>query len=267
MRFASINGLRIGFREVGGGPAAIVIIAGTLCDHQVWFATAEELGKAGFRVIVFDNRDIWVSDLALANYAVSDLAGDVLGVLDELRIEQAIVLGHSMGGQAAQELALMAPHRIRGLILACTFAQNDPYTRSIWQLWRTWRDRLDDNAFIASVCSHVFAVPALAKTTVQDLASGFISHVARQEPAAHLRNLAALDAADTLTRLADIRIPTLVISGEDDRVFPLYHSRQLVDGISGATHVVISGAGHNAFKEQAVGFEEAVVEFSRSVLS
>jgi 3-oxoadipate enol-lactonase len=266
MQFASINGIRIGFKEFGTGPVTIVIVAGTLCDHHVWLDTAIKLEQAGFRVIVFDNRDIGRSDLALASYRATDLARDILGLLDELRVEQAIVLGHSMGGQAAQELALMAPHRIHALILACTFAQNDPYTNSIWHLWRTWRGQLDDSDFIASICSHVFAAPALAKISVQDLASGFISHVARQEPAAHLRNLELLLAADTLNRLGDIKVPTLVISGEDDRVFPIHHSHQLANGISGAKHALISGAGHNVFKEQALRFEEAVVEFSRSLL-
>jgi pimeloyl-ACP methyl ester carboxylesterase len=102
-------------------------------------------------------------------------------------------------------------------------------------------------------------VPALAKTPVQDLASGFISHVA-------LKSLPFISAILTCCcgrhaePVGDIRVRTLVISGEDDHVFPIHHSNQLANGISGAKHVVISGAGHNVFKEQALRFEEAVVE-------
>ena len=107
------------YYEVHGSGEPLVMVLGLGQDIATWGFQIEELSKH-LRLIVFDNRDSGKSSRCSDNYTTETMARDILGLMDHLRIEKTHLLGTSMGGMIAQHVALMAPERLKSLILAGT---------------------------------------------------------------------------------------------------------------------------------------------------
>jgi pimeloyl-ACP methyl ester carboxylesterase len=115
---AKIGDIEIYYEVHGQGPTLIMIL-GLGQDIPTWHFQIPEFSKH-FRVVVFDNRDSGRSSQCSDPYTTADMAQDTLGLMDYLHIERAHVLGTSMGGMIAQQVALLAPERIASLVLAST---------------------------------------------------------------------------------------------------------------------------------------------------
>src|SRR3954471_24595538 len=116
MPFAEVNDQRLYYEERGGGEPLLCVM-GLASDHQAWGLQLPEFAKR-FRTIVFDNRDTGQSSMAEDDYAVEDLADDVLALADELELADFHLLGISLGSAVSQHVALRAPERLRTLTLA-----------------------------------------------------------------------------------------------------------------------------------------------------
>ena len=250
---------RLYFEDEGAG-TPILFISGMMCDHGSWGELPSEF--SGHRRIVFDNRDIGRSSLATAPYNIRALADDALAILDHLKLPTAHVIGHSMGGQIAQELCLAHPDRVRGLVLVNTWAQTDAYVRACFGVWQAMRNRIkDQDEFLHAMIFFGNGRSTLAIKSADDLVNGFKVTVAQQEPEAFLRNIAAGMDADTLGRLKQIARPTLVVWGDEDVIFPPVYAQQLLDAIPRARGVCIEGTGHGSPVEKPEMFIEAVRKF------
>jgi len=115
---AKIGKIQLYYEEHGNGPP-LVMILGLGQSIATWGLQVSELSNH-FRIIVFDNRDSGKSTRCTKAYTTQDMARDVLGLLDHLGIDRTHLLGTSMGGMIAQQIALLAPERIMSLILAST---------------------------------------------------------------------------------------------------------------------------------------------------
>ena len=118
MPTANIGEIELYYEEHGSGEPLIMVL-GLGQDVPTWGFQIEALSKH-LRLIVFDNRDSGKSSRCLNNYTTETMALDILGLMDHLGIEQAHLLGTSMGGMIAQHVALLAPERMKSLILAST---------------------------------------------------------------------------------------------------------------------------------------------------
>jgi len=118
MPTANIGDIQIYYQEHGRGEP-LVMVLGLGQDIATWGFQIADLSKH-VRLIVFDNRDAGKSSRSVDNYTTESMAHDILGLMDHLGIEQAHLLGTSMGGMIAQHVALMAPERLNSLILAGT---------------------------------------------------------------------------------------------------------------------------------------------------
>jgi len=107
------------YYEVHGQGLPLIMILGLGQDIATWDFQVSEFSKY-FRLIVFDNRDSGRSSQCLAPYTTEDMARDTLGLMDYLHIERAHILGTSMGGMIAQQVALLVPERVMSLVLAST---------------------------------------------------------------------------------------------------------------------------------------------------
>src|SRR5260370_41390279 len=121
-RYARSGALRIGYELCStrnrGGPR-LVLIQGMGFDRTGWNPVLPELRRQ-FRLVLVDNRGIVCSDQAAGSYDIADMAGDVVAVLDAAGVRRAHVLGASLGGMVAQDLAITHPERVDRLVLACT---------------------------------------------------------------------------------------------------------------------------------------------------
>jgi pimeloyl-ACP methyl ester carboxylesterase len=120
---ANIHGINL-YYQVHGEGAPLVMVQGFGGGHRGWSFQTRAFKKY-FQVIIFDNRGIGRSDKAPGQYTVRDLADEAIGLMDYLHIDKAHILGMSMGGMVAQELAINYPDRLKKLVLVCTTTGDD----------------------------------------------------------------------------------------------------------------------------------------------
>ena len=131
MATASVNGHDLHFEQRGAGEP-LLLIMGMSGTHLTWGEPFLELLARDFEVTVFDHRGVGRSSRTEPGYAIADLADDAAGLLEELGLESAHVLGISMGGMVAQELALRHPGRVRTLTLGCTYSGGEGSALASW---------------------------------------------------------------------------------------------------------------------------------------
>jgi pimeloyl-ACP methyl ester carboxylesterase len=232
--------------EHGAGDPSLLLIAGIPAVASDWVPFAERLAPRR-RVIAYDNRGSGRSTVTPGPYTTAQLAADGAALLDALGIERADVFGMSMGGMIAQELALGFPDRVRRLVLGCThagLAHAAPQPRDAGRAFALqtddWAERMLG-----------LAPFAFASGVAPEMLDAFIAKKSRdvQDPDGYGAQIAAVLAHDTYDRLHRIAAPTLVLTGDDDRVIPAPSSDVLAEHIPDARLVVVPGTGHLFFLE------------------
>ncbi|MBI2724374.1 MAG: alpha/beta fold hydrolase [Chloroflexi bacterium] len=231
------------YRDDGAGHPAL-FIQGLGVDHRGWSGVTRTL-SSGMRCISYDNRDIGRSSLCDAPYDIIDLASDAVALLDALEIPRADIVGVSMGGGIAQELAIRHPARVRRLVLASTYTSSDPRGRAIFTAQSMLRATLEREAYLRATLWSVYThedyrregliEQAIIRAAANDL---------WQPQDAYERQVAATLTVETEDRLGEIAAPALIINGSDDILTPMRFAQTLARGISGSRLSVVEGAGH-----------------------
>jgi pimeloyl-ACP methyl ester carboxylesterase len=243
-----------------GEGIAVVLTHGTLMDHTM-FAPQIEALEDRYRVIAYNHRgrtNRWAQ-----TYDLGDLASDCRHVLDERGIEKCVLGGMSMGGFMAFEFARMWPERLQGLILIDTKAA--PFDPG--QQENVLRDygNADVDGLLPHGVAEVAAARCFGATTIERNKKLVAHWVARWRklPARSVYNEVRswLGKADNRRELADIDVPTLILHGEEDSIFPMTVAEEIEAGIPGARLVAIPRAGHTANLEQPKASNEAILDF------
>jgi 3-oxoadipate enol-lactonase len=237
----------------------LVLIQGMGLDRQGWGPVLRRL-RRHFRLVLVDNRGLGQSDRPAGWLAVADMAGDVVAVLDAAGIRRAHVLGASLGGMAAQELAIRHAERVDGLVLACTtpgwpFAYPMPVA-SVRLLAATAR-------MPAEAARRRHTENALAtRPDRPDLVRRLLEVQGSRPPDRAILSAQAVAGSRYAGRLlARIRARTLVLHGGADAVVDPRNGRLLAARIPGARLVTFPGLGHLLFWEDPDGFAAAVASF------
>jgi 3-oxoadipate enol-lactonase len=240
------------FWERSGSGEPLLLIQGMSGTHLAWGEPFLSRLEPDFDCVVFDNRGIGNSADAAGEFTTADLAADALAVMDAAGLETAHVLGISMGGMVAQQLALAAPERLRTLTLGCTYpggegssliapedagplmeamasANLDQVIRAMYEVNLSPGFRVDDANF-APFKAMAEALPARQRT-VQLQMGAVVGH-------------------DTQARLAEIAAPTLVIHGTEDKMIPVANGELIASLIPGARLEIYEGVGHLFWWEQ-----------------
>jgi pimeloyl-ACP methyl ester carboxylesterase len=242
----SHQGCLLHYTTRGRGPA-VVFIQGVGVHGDGWLPQSEDLER-DFTCITFDNRGMGRSQPASVPITTGLMAADTLAVLDATGFENAHVVGHSLGGVVALEMALMARARVRSLSLLCTFSGGKtaaPMTpRMIWLGARTriGTRPMRRRAFLRLVMppGPIADIDALASR----LATLF-GHDLADQPSIANEQLAALRQSDTSPRLGELGgLPTLVLTAAHDPIGPPSAGRALAAGIAGARYVEVPDASH-----------------------
>ena len=244
--------MRIAWERHGSG-APLLLIHGLGYARWGWEPVVEPLARS-FDVILFDNRGIGESDAPPGPYTAAGLAADAAQVLDEAGVERAHVLGTSLGGMVAQELALAAPERVDRLVLACTTPggpESFPMPEQTVKL-------LTSGATLRQ-----FVENALAPDPDEEIVERILRHrEATAQPFDAWSAQAAAGAAfDALDRVEGIAAPTLILHGTEDAVVDSRNAALLERRIPDARVELFPGAGHLFFWEQPDRFVEIVTEF------
>lgn len=259
-RYADVGGTRIRYVEAGQGPA-VVLIHGLAASLYSWRHTVLPVAQAGYRVIAYDNRGFGFSDKPPGGYANRDYVDLLLGLLDSLRIGEAVLVGHSMGGAIAAETALARPDRVRALVLvdAAGLGVRWPLLLRVarWPIVGTVFERLRSRGVTARILKALYAHPSRVS---EDNIDQYYAPVVEAGFARSLRGVLEAYRFDALRgRLDGIAAPTLVMWGAADRVIPATVGRDMVAHLQLGAFVQFADAGH-ALPEELPG------EFNRTLL-
>jgi pimeloyl-ACP methyl ester carboxylesterase len=215
-----------------------------------------------FDVIAFDNRGTGYSPRVDAPFSIADLADDAAGVLDELGLESAHVLGISMGGMVAQELVLRHPDRVRTLALGCTYAGGAEGRLSapevVQQLGEAMQSGDRERAIRVGWSLNVSSAFAADEANYDAF-----REVAMTKPVAVqviMLQMQAISGHDTSARLGGIEVPTLVIHGSEDQMLDVSNGEAIARAIPGARLERLEGVGHMFWIEQPQRSAELVRE-------
>jgi pimeloyl-ACP methyl ester carboxylesterase len=254
--FVEYRGCRIRYRLAGRGGPPILLIQGVGVHGDGW--DPQVIGLADrFRCLAFDNRGMGRSQPVGGEVSVPSMADDARALMDRAGWESAHVVGHSLGGVIAQELALSTPGRVRSLSLLCTVARGaDTMRLSGPAFWLGIRGsigsrRMRRRAFLRIVMPPSVLATADHEKLAAELAPIFGHDLAEQPPIA-MKQLAALRAWDARNRLNELAaIPTLVVSAEYDPIAPPVYGRGLAAAIPGARYVEFADAAHGVTIQRA----------------
>jgi 3-oxoadipate enol-lactonase len=264
MPVANVNGIDINFRLEGDGPATIVLVNGLADDLETWLFQMDDLLAAGFRVLRFDNRGIGLSSAPEGPYTTKLFAQDLKALVDELGVADFHLVGVSMGGMIAQEYALAHQADLRSLTLACTYAAPGPFCSRMFAMWADMAPKLGVPFVMRDVTLWAFTVPFFEEQ--EETLREFEADMAQmpQPVEAYLAQLHSIQTHDTTDRLSEIRVPTLVLAGEEDILIPVPLSRRLHEGIAGSAWGTTAG-GHACLWESPQPFNRAVLDFLAGV--
>jgi 3-oxoadipate enol-lactonase len=253
------------YYEVHGKGVPLVMIQGFAGNHQAWFFQTPVFKKY-YRAIIFDNRGIGRTDKSSEPYTIKTMAEDVIGLMDYLNIDKAHVLGLSLGGMVAQEIAISYPERVIKLVLGSTFAGreiNDVHPKMV-------------KAFAApeGTANIDFRSIPIEKVMYQMTSLAFNKRLYRMillplskrsmksiNPEGHFKQMAAVSSYTTLDRLHLIKAPTLVITGTGDRIISPGASEVIASYIPNAKLVLVKGGSHAFFMEMRGRFNKEVLGF------
>jgi pimeloyl-ACP methyl ester carboxylesterase len=243
----------VGLATHGQGPP-LLMINGYAATGDDWDPTLISSLGVDFSLICPDNRGMGRTHLEIEEMTISRLAGDTIALLDELGQARAHVLGWSMGGFVAQELAATYPDRVGGLVLAAT----DPGGCEAVLAGADVTARLYDSGGTPREQAKGLIALLFADELAGRIDAEFGEAVAAARAELSLPALRAQERAmdgwhtgTSAQRLASIAAPTLVMAGREDMVIPAANAEILSDKISGARQELFSGAGHGFIAQEA----------------
>jgi 3-oxoadipate enol-lactonase len=264
--YATLNSIRLAYSDRGQRQTqALLLIHGFPLNRHMWDAQLEGLTDQ-FRVIAPDLRGAGGSDVPSGPYHVDQYADDLAALLAHLNITQAVVGGLSMGGYVAFALLRRHPQRVRGLILLDTRPDPDsPEARANRDAAMT-RVQQDGAAPFAREQLHRLLAPASLENT--RLAGKALAIMAAAPVPGIVGTLYSLrDRPDSRPTLPTIKVPTLVIVGDQDQVTPPSVARDMARAIPGARLSTIRQAGHLSPMEQPRAVNRAIREFMNKLLT
>lgn len=259
------DGQRIFYDRFGredGEP--LVLIMGLAVDRWGWIRQRAALGSQ-FRCIAIDNRGAGLSDKPDGPYDIFTMADDVIAVLDNEDIDDAHIVGYSLGGVLAQVLAVRHAERVRSLVLASTACRIKDWRRELLTEWQELLAERGVAAFAAENIRWVAAArhlrwiapltPALAPLLVRAPRQGIAGQIA-----------AIAGITEQLhEQLESIAVPTLVVVGDQDILTPVGDSEEIAHRIDHAQLRIVSGAPHSLVVSHARQFTAAVNDFHRTL--
>ncbi|MGV9642856.1 alpha/beta fold hydrolase [Streptomyces sp. NPDC003514] len=262
MSQALVNGAMLHHDDDGPstGPP-VLLIHGHPFNRTLWTPQSKALVAAGYRVITPDLRGYGDSDVTPGRVYLSDFADDLVGLLDSLGIDRAVVGGVSMGGQIAMEVHRRYAGRVRALVLSDTSAPAETADG------KAYRNRLADRLLADGMDGYADEVidkmlAAYNVTALPDVAAHVLGMMRATDPrgaAAALRGRA--ERPDYAETLADVRCPALVVVGADDVFTPVSDAEAIARLVPHAVLSVIEGAGHLPGAEQPERFNDALLQF------
>ncbi|TAK70807.1 MAG: alpha/beta hydrolase [Actinomycetota bacterium] len=251
----------LGYDDVGTGPAVVLLPAFPF-PRQIWQAQRDALAQQGWRVLTVDLRGFGESALGDDEPALPYLAGDVLALLERLRIDRCVLGGVSMGGYVAMAMLRQAPEVVAGLLLVDTKATADsPDAAAVRRQEADAVDGSRSTQLLAQSLPSRLLGP-VTRSQRPELVDQVRDWIAAASPAAVAwAQRAMATRPDSLDVLAALGVPALVLWGEDDVVSPQAEQAAMLGVLSRGTAVALPGVGHLSPLEAPEAVTAAIAGF------
>jgi len=253
------NGIGTRYELDGPAGAPVVTLSNSLAtDLSMWDPQVQALA-ARYRVLRYDTRGHGGTDAPAGGYTLEQLAEDVRALLRALGIGRTHFVGLSMGGMIGQTLALESPDLLLSLSLCDTSSRVPPEAKPLWDERIRTAESQGMEPLVEPTLARWLTPPFRAARA--DVVEQVASMIRRTDPAGYAGCCHAIAALDLTDRLGAIRVPTLVVVGEDDPGTPVAASRVIHERVKGSDLVIIKAAAHLSNLEQPAEFNRAVTTF------
>lgn len=266
MAFLEVNGARLHYEIRGDGPQTVVFAHGLLWSGEMFAPQVHALSQH-YRCVTFDLRGQGRSEVTADGYDIETLTGDALGLIGALGLAPCHFAGLSMGGFVAMRLAIRHPEVLRSVILMETSADPEPAENvpryRMLNLINRW---LGPRVIASRVMPIMFGRTFLEDPAREAERREMVERISANHRIGITRaTRGVIGRKGVYEDLGRIRLPALIIVGDEDTATRPEKARRMHEAISGSRLVVIPGAGHTATLEQPEAVTEAVVEFLAGV--
>jgi 3-oxoadipate enol-lactonase len=250
MAIVKVGEIELDCERSGSGPPLLAIMgmSGTALH---WGEPFLEALRSDFEVIAYDHRGVGASSRLQGEISIAQLAEDAAGLLAALELESTHVLGISMGGMVAQELALAHPELVRTLTLGCTYCGGEGSSQAAPEVIQGLFEAMSSGDRERAIRTGWEANVSAAMAADADVYDRFRAIAERRAVAVPvvMAQAQAIFAHDTSARLAQLKMPVLVIHGSEDQMLPVANGRMIAGLIPQAQLEILEGIGHLFFWE------------------
>jgi 3-oxoadipate enol-lactonase len=257
------NGINVHYTLEGRESSPVITLSHSLAtDSSMWESQMDKL-QGSYRVLRYDTRGHGETDAPEGPYSLDMLAEDVLGLLRALGITKTYFMGISMGGMIGQVLGLKAPSALSGLILCDTSSRIPEEAKPLWDDRIEVVKRQGMGSQVEATIERWFT-PRFREEH-PEVVQKVVAMIRATNPQGYIGCARAIRALDLTDRLSAIKVPTLIVVGEDDPGTPLSAAQTIHDRIKDSELVILKSAAHLSNIEQAEAFNTAVFNFLRKV--
>lgn len=262
-QYAEINGARI-YYEVAGSGAPMLLIHGYPLSSDLYRDQRSELSKR-YQVITPDLRGFGKSTAPDDDASLSVYAKDMLGLMDKLGIQKAIIGGHSMGGMTVIEMYKQAPERFSGMILIDTAAIPAPIANAEW--WKGFAEQGREKG-VASIVPLLVPNMLTGKARMNNMP--LVTYMENMIKAASVNGVvgggkALAERPDNTGVLSTIRVPTLIIVGVEDTLTPMAIAKSMNQAIPNSKLEIIDGGSHAVIIEESKRANKAIMKWANGM--
>jgi 3-oxoadipate enol-lactonase len=261
-----VGDLNVVYDEFGSGPP-VLMINGIGAARDAWGLQAPVLGEH-FWTITYDNRDVGETGAGdnPEPYPMRQFADDAAGLLDELAIPAAHIIGGSMGGAIAQEFALAYPDRTLSATIVCSWGKADPWLQEVLTLWEAVFASQGVVQWSRTTWAWVFSYRWYHNpSNLIELLGQVEASPYHQTFDMYRRQSMAAASHDALNRLPQLEMPVHIIAGEEDYLTPVRYSEEIAEAIPHAQFTIMRDVGHAMFWETTDEFNALLIDFIQEV--
>lgn len=244
-----------------GGPP-LLLISGLGCDSQDWPETVPALADH-FKVITFDNRATGRSYIPAKPFTILDMADDVIKLLDSLDIPAAHIIGHSMGGYIAQQIAIDYPEYVNKLIIESSAPISSVRNNLLFRNFFNWRkEGMNLESWLEAWLFWLFTPKCFENNEfISNYMKAALKYPYPQSTAGFNYQIEAISTFDVRTKLDKIKAETLIIEGKEDILILPSEAQTLTEGIARSSLLLIENAAHRVHTENIKAFNQSVLDF------
>lgn len=255
MDTVAVNGINLAYTRLGKG-TPLVLVHGFPLDSSSWNELIPYL-KDHFDLILPDLRGFGKSTTVEAPYTLSDMADDLVGLLDDLGVEKTALAGHSMGGYISLAFAKKYPQRVSGLgLIASQAAADAPEGKE-----RRYKTAADVAEKGVGVVVEAMSPKLSADVRVQEFVRGVIERQSKQAVIGALKAMA--EREDAMPILSSFNFPLVLIHGDADQLIPIERAKEIKSANPSATLLELKGAGHMPMMEFARQTADGLMIFAQ----